>query len=95
VRHNLYDSDGYHLPLILFYDRAISFLFAESFPHAIHVMEYIYNNYLTFTAPSAPRIAQLLNMDQEHVDLVLSQFQWTLTQKIPADTASWILLVPD
>jgi hypothetical protein len=69
-----------HLPLILFYDRAISCLFTGSFPHAIHVMECIYNHYVEYK-PSAPRIAQLLDMDQEHVDLALSQFQWTLRRE--------------
>jgi hypothetical protein len=49
----------------------------ESFPHAIHVMECIYNGYLPDKS-SASHIAQFLNMAQEHVDLVLSHFQWTL-----------------
>jgi hypothetical protein len=69
-----------YLPLILFYDRALSDLFAESFPHAIHVMECIYTQYLT-AKPSAPRIAQLLDMDQEHVALIATQFRWTLKQE--------------
>jgi hypothetical protein len=68
------------LPLILFYDRAISCLFTESFPHAIHVMECICNRYLDYK-PSTPRIAQLLDMDQEQVALVLSKFQWTLKRQ--------------
>ncbi|KAF5353932.1 hypothetical protein D9756_007352 [Leucocoprinus leucothites] len=70
-------------PLIHFYNQFMSDIPSQFFPHAIHVLECLYQRALAIPSPS--RIAHLLCINQSLIHPIFSYLEWTLDKKYEED----------